>query len=139
MSKSGSNISLNYVPSQSSPKSQSKLKKVVPSAANVCHDEKTGTLTILPIGDRYRLAGDRYSWMIQKHRWRKARRGNVIVNDWKTLSWHVSLEQAVNVFAEHALRTSGAQTLTDALAETRRIGTLLTKALSPRFEVKEVA
>ncbi len=139
MSKSGLDVSLNYVPSQSPPKSQSKPTKAVPSAAKACHDEKTGTLTILPFDDRYRLAGDRYSWMIQKHRRRKTRRGNAVVDDWETLSWHPTLQGTVNVLAEYALRTSGTQSVAEALAEVERIGAMLTRALGPRYEVKERA
>ncbi len=139
MSRSRLDASLNYVPSQSPLKSQRKPTKVVPSAAKACHDEKTGTQTILPIDDRCRLAGDRYSWMIQKHRRRKTRRGNAVVDDWETFSWHPTIEQAVNALADYQLRTSGAQTLADALAEVKRINAALTRALSPRLEVKERA
>ncbi len=111
-------------------------KKAVPSVAQA---RQRGKLTVIPIDADYRLTADSQSWMIQRCKRRKARRGGFITDEWKAFSWHPTLEQAVNALADYQLRTSGVQTLADALAEVKRIKAALTRALSPRFEIKENA
>jgi len=84
---------------------------------------------ILPIDDKYRIEGDRYSWSIQKP---KIRKGHTA---WGSINWFTSIEHAVNHLGEMMVRTSDAQTLGEALAEIERVTTLLTHALSMKFEV----
>ena len=96
-------------------------------------------LTTIPIDTNYRLAADGNAWMIQRRKRRKSRHGDHMTGDWETFSWHPTLEEAVNALASYALRTSGAQSVAEALAEVERISATLVRALSPRFEVKEVA
>ncbi len=98
-----------------------------------------GKLTILPIDVNYRLAADGKSWMTQRRKRRKSRHGDHMTGDWETFSWHPALQGAVNGLASYALRTSGAQNVAEALAEVERIGAMLIRALSPRYEVKERA
>ncbi len=109
-------------------------EKGVPSSAKPRQRDKP---TAIPIDPNYRIAGDSKSWMIQRRKRRKARRGGFITDEWKAFSWHPTIEQAVNALADYQLRTSGAQTLADALAEVKRINAALTRALSPRLEAKE--
>ncbi len=98
-----------------------------------------GKLTVIPIDVNYRLAADSQSWMTQRRKHRKSRHGDHMTGDWETFSWHPTLEGAVNGLASYALRTSGVQSVAEALAEVERISATLIRALSPRFEVREVA
>ncbi len=109
------------------------------AVASVAQHRQRGKLTVIPIDADYQLTADSQSWMIQRCKRRKARRGGFITDEWKAFSWHPTLEQAVNALADYQLRTSGVQTLADALAEVKRIKAALTRALSPRFEIKEKA
>ena len=111
-------------------------EKVVPSPAKPRQRDK---LTAIPIDPNCRLAADSNSWMIQRCKRRKSRHGDHMIGDWETFSWHPTLEGAVNTLADYELRTSGAQSVAEALAEVERIGAMLTRALSPRYEVKERA
>ncbi len=108
----------------------------VPSSAK---PRQGGKLTVIPIDVNYRLAADGKSWMIQRRKCRKSRHGDDMTGDWETFSWHPTLEGAVNSLASYDLRTSGVQSVAQALAEVERISTTLIHALSPRFEVREVA
>ncbi len=111
-------------------------KKAVHSSAKPCQG---GKLTVIPIDVNYRLAADGKSWMTQQRKYRKSRHVDHMTDDWETFSWHPTLEGAVNGLASYDLRTSGAQSVAEALAEVERISATLIRALSPRFEVREVA
>ena len=111
-------------------------KTAVPSSAK---PRQGGKLTVIPIDVNYRLAADSQSWMTQRCKRRKSRHGDHTTGDWETFSWHPTLEGAVNSLASYNLRTSGAQSVAEALAEVERIGAMLIRALSPRYEVKERA
>ncbi len=118
----------------------------MPSVAtprHVAKATKTSTnvpkLTILPVTSNLRLAADAHAWMIQKCKRRKDRRDGIITDEWKASSWHPTLDGAVNALVGYQLRTSGVQTVAEALAEVERISATLIRALSPRFEVREVA
>jgi len=84
---------------------------------------------ILPIDDEYRIKGDKHSWAIQKGRIKK---GEI---SWQSISWFTSIESTVNNLGQLMVRTSDAKTLAEALVEIEKIATLLTHALSPKFEV----
>jgi len=84
---------------------------------------------ILPIDDEYRIKGDKHSWAIQKGRMKQ---GEIT---WESISWFNSLESTVNNLGQLMVRTSDAKTLTEALIVIEKIATLLTHALSPKFEV----
>ena len=84
---------------------------------------------ILPIDDEYRIMGDMYSWSIQKARLKNGE------TTWESFNWFTSIEHAVNHLGEMMVRTSDAQTLGEALVEIERVTTLLSHALSTKFEV----
>ncbi len=84
---------------------------------------------ILPIDDEYRIKGDKHSWAIQKGRMKE---GEIT---WQSVSWFTSLESTVNNLGQLMVRTSDGKTLAEALVEIEKITTLLTHALSPKFEV----
>ena len=93
---------------------------------------------ILPIDDHYRIAGDHESWCIQRARKRRVKNTDDLKTTWESCSWFTSLEAAVNYLGEMLVRTSDAQTLAEALAETDRVTTMLSRALSPEFRVIRV-
>jgi len=93
---------------------------------------------ILPIDDHYRIAGDQQSWSIQHLRKRRDKTTGEPKTVWESYSWFTSLEATVNYLGEMLVRTSDAQTLAEALAETDRVTTKLSRALSPKFKVIRV-
>lgn len=84
---------------------------------------------ILPLNGHYRLAADSHCWILQERRTRK--RNGKPCEEWRAIKWYTTLEQAVNGYAEFALRVSDAKTLAEALAEVRLISATLCQALSP--------
>jgi len=84
---------------------------------------------ILPIDDDYRIMGDKYSWAIQKGRMKQ---GEIT---WESVSWFNSLESTVNHLGNLMVRTSDAETLSDALIVVEEIATKLSQALTTKFEV----
>jgi len=87
---------------------------------------------ILPIDDEYRIKGDKHSWSVQRGRMKE---GEIT---WQSISWFTSIESTVNNLGQLMVRTSDAKTLGEALVEIEKIATLLTHALSPKFEVIQV-
>ena len=90
---------------------------------------------ILPIDASYRLTADHHSWVVQRYRKRKHRKTGALVDDWESILWFPSLNQAVDGLADLMIRTSDAQTLTDALALVRQVTATLSQALAPKFKV----
>ena len=83
----------------------------------------------LEINNKYRIASDKYQWMIQEKRTRKGKIG------WKSVSYYPSIEQAIQGLGELMARLSDAKTLTDALRDVQNVATQLSHALTPNLEV----
>ena len=83
----------------------------------------------LEINTKYRIASDKYQWMIQEKRTRK---GKI---DWTSISYYTSIEQAIQGLGELMVRLSDAKTLTDALRDVQNVATQLSHALTPKLEV----
>jgi len=66
---------------------------------------------ILHIDNNYRLAGSTEGWIIEESRAKKGKRV------WQATKWYSSLEEATKNLVDLMVRTSDAQTLTDALVE----------------------
>ena len=86
---------------------------------------------IIQIDEQYRVTTDPYQWIIQKRRSRKGE------EDWECLTYHPSLDSAIQGLREHLVRDSDAQTVADALRDISHIDTTLSQALTPRFEALE--
>ena len=84
---------------------------------------------ILTINKQYRMISDPYQWIIQKRRTRKGK------EDWESLTFHSSLDAAIQSLREDRVRASDAQTVADALRDISRIDTTLSQALTPQFQV----
>ncbi len=83
----------------------------------------------LEINTKYRIASDKYQWIIQEKRTRK---GKI---DWTSISYYPSIEQAIQGLGELMVRLSDAKTLTDALRDVQNVATQLSHALTPKLEV----
>ena len=91
----------------------------------------------IQINDQYAIKSDQYSWQIAEKRAR-TRDGDTVV-EWCPFLWFSSLDKACGALAERSLRTSGAQSLTQAIAQLDRIVAELCTALHPQFEVRRIA
>ena len=87
----------------------------------------------IPINDKYRIASNKHSWAIQKPIRRKGK------DSWESFRWFATAEQAVNGLGELMVRLSKAETLVEAIDDVNRIGTGLSRALTPEFEVRRVS
>ena len=83
----------------------------------------------IPLNEGYRLSSDKYQWIVQKQITRK---GKI---EWKNVSYHATPKQAVNHHAGVLVRTSEADTLTEALAVVERVVNELTIALHHDIDV----
>ena len=91
----------------------------------------------IPLGNDYRLSADKYQWIVQKEY-----EGTDTINGekvksmkWKSLSFHGTINQAINHHANVLVRTSDAETLAEALKVIDSVVTELTQVLSPVFDV----
>ena len=84
---------------------------------------------VIPIDDRYRIASDSRQWIIQELRTRNG------ANEWQPKYYFGTIESAVKELGELMVRTSGAQTLVDALADVEKVATTLSQALTPHSEL----
>ena len=88
----------------------------------------------IPLNDDYRLASDKYQWIVQRKR-AVVRQGKR-VEEWENLSYHPTATKAVNHHAETLFRESDAETIDEAIEAAKRITTALSEALqTPKFEV----
>ena len=89
--------------------------------------------TFIPIDKNYAIGADQYSWHILKCRSRK--RDGVTTDEWQPIKWYMTLEAAVNGFADYALRVSGASTVTELSEKQKNVFAKLCHALHPQFKV----
>ena len=86
--------------------------------------------TCIPIDDKYAIGADANSWhILERRRYKGDYR-------WEPVSWHVTLEQCVSELAQRAVRTCGAQSLSEALAEAERVTSAICRALQPSFKIE---
>jgi hypothetical protein len=107
-----------------------------PAASSTAHEEaerqtkKRRAPTRIPIDNKYAIGADAHSWhILERRRYKDDYR-------WEPVSWHVNLEQCVSGLAQRAVRTCGAQTLSQALAEAERVTSAIRRALQPSFKVE---
>ena len=82
---------------------------------------------ILPINDRYRIKSDQYCWTVQMQRRRTLT--DQLKEDWRPVSYHPTIEQAVSSLSERMLRTSSVIGFLEGLEELKRICDTLSQAL----------
>ncbi len=90
----------------------------------------------IPLNDGYRLSADKYQWIIQRRREYLDDDGNEV---WKSMNYHPSPEAAIKYHANTMIRTSEAETLTEALIQIDRVISELSAALNGKFTVEKVA
>lgn len=89
----------------------------------------------IQINEKYRIATDERSWMIQKRR--KPNKQGI---EWKTIRFYQSLEATLKGLAELELRLSEATNLLEAQTEWQRITAEIQTALyTPPIKVPEAS
>ena len=84
----------------------------------------------IQVDARYAIGADTHAWhILERYRYKGGHR-------WEPIAWYATAEQCVNALADRAVRTCGAQTLVDTLAESKRIISTICGALRPRFKVE---
>ena len=84
----------------------------------------------IQIDERYAIGADAHAWhILECHRYKGGHR-------WEPIAWYATAEQCVNGLADRAVRTCSAQTLGDALAESKRITSAIGGALRPRIKME---
>jgi hypothetical protein len=90
------------------------------------------TKTCIPIDEQYAIGADAHSWhVMERRRYKGGCR-------WELVTWHTTLEQCVNALADRAVRTCGAQTIPDLLAESKRLTSALCGPLRSRYTMEVV-
>ena len=82
---------------------------------------------ILPINDKYRITADAHCWTVQEKRNRSCKSGPR--EDWRSITYHGSLEHALGSLGERMLRVSSAVGLLEAQKEIKKICMTLSQAL----------
>ena len=82
---------------------------------------------ILPINDKYRITADAHCWTVQEKRNRSCKSGPR--EDWRSITYHGSLEHALGSLGERMLRVSSAVGLLEAQKEIKKICKTLSEAL----------
>lgn len=90
-------------------------------------------LLILPFNDEYRIASDRYQWIIQKSHQRK--RNGELVTEWESQSFFPTYEGAVEELGERMVRESDAVGFAEALVAVENVVTTLSQALPTHISV----
>ena len=86
----------------------------------------------LQIDKEYALETDAHNWIISV-KTTEPKAGTF----WKGIAFYTTLENAVNGLIERKIKLSNADTLQDALSDIKDIVGDVTKALSPKYEIKE--
>lgn len=90
---------------------------------------------IIPIDDKYRIAADVHSWMIQMYKGKNKEGKDV----WQSVAWYRTIQATVQGLAERLIRTAEAETLAEALDAVDATVKRLTTALQPVVEVRRVS
>ena len=96
-----------------------------------------GKKTFIPIDQDYAIGADQYSWHLLKRKSRK--RDGESVTEWQPIKWFISLESAVNGFADYSLRVSEVSTVCELAEKQKSVFASLCKALHPKFKVVEAS
>ena len=89
---------------------------------------------IIPIDKQHRIQSDKHSWNIQTIRQRE--KNGKMSEDWKTDTYHTSIEAACHSLVDQLLRESEATTFLEAHQDMEKIINKFSQALQPRFEIK---
>ena len=79
----------------------------------------------IQITPEYRISSDVYQWKVEKHAPTKQDG-----NNYKSISYHNTVQGAVNSLGQRMIRTSEAQTLADALKDVENVTETLTHAFT---------
>lgn len=93
---------------------------------------------IIPVDQRHRINSDRYQWIIQERADYKDKSGDLVEN-WKAVGYHPTLETAVNALYDMKLRLSDVEGLSTALEFAQQTAKQLENALKPILKVDSKA
>ena len=91
----------------------------------------------LRINDEYRIKSDAHCWMIQKRQNFTDKNTGEKIERFVSIKYYSTLDQTVKNLGQLMLRTSEAETLTQALEKIDRITTTLCRALTPISKVTQ--
>lgn len=92
--------------------------------------DKRSVSTFIQVDKDYALGADSACWHFLQ---RKPYKGNY---RWEPIASYTTVEQCANALADRAVRTCGAQSLSKALAEAKRVTSALCRALQAHFHVQ---
>jgi len=92
---------------------------------------------IIPIDDDYRIDSDAYCWRVSKKSLFK--KDGKLMEQWKPLSFHGSIGQAVRSLHNRLLRETNTETLSEAIAEMERVSDKLSRSLEGKLEIAVIA
>jgi hypothetical protein len=96
-------------------RSANALKNAAPTCAKARQ-------TTIPLGEGFRLIADRYCWALQECTGtRRGRRSAKREQNWRAIGYFPTVQAVIPYLVEYRLRTSGVQSLGEALAECKRI------------------
>ena len=82
---------------------------------------------IIQITEEYRISSDSNQWMVQKYSGINKKTHEPV---WQSISYYSSLDTLVSALSDKLLRESDASTISEALAEIKRIGALFKNLLT---------
>jgi len=90
----------------------------------------------IQLNDEYRLTSDKRQWIIQKKGSKKDKETGENLTVWRDQTYHPTPTKAVQHYSGMRIRTSEADTLTQALKNVESIVCELTRALTPYYEIE---
>jgi hypothetical protein len=92
-------------------------------------------MTIIPVTDKYRIAADSTSWMIQQSGKGKNRDTGEPEILWKSTHWYGTLNNAVHGLLDLGVRKSDANGVTEVLEAQKNMLLQLSAALTPEYTI----
>ena len=90
---------------------------------------------IIPINDKYRISANKERWVVEKYGRCTDPETKKLVDYWSPITYHQSLQSAINSLAQLMIRTSDAETVAEALKVIDQVTATLCEALEPNYEV----
>ncbi|PUB87026.1 MAG: hypothetical protein DBP02_01930 [gamma proteobacterium symbiont of Ctena orbiculata] len=92
-------------------------------------------MTVIPVNERYRIAADSHSWMIQQSGNRKNKDSGEMETAWTAIRWYNTLNKTVHGLMDLAVRTSDAQGVQEVLEAQKDMLLQLSAALTPEYTI----
>ena len=86
-------------------------------------------MPILTLAPEWRIATDEHSWRVERRKQRNDRASGEPVSEWRAVTYHGTLGQAVESFAQRAVRDSDATDAATLAADIENVVAALSEAL----------